>query len=215
MRDGTVYKADTIIDTVVEDDDCGTIKTSVCQKNDKGVASTHVNFAYERCCNDEEGISPIGIIKLEPSTCSERICKYSNMSLQSKWTLSQVIPGCNCCDIDGELVSNGFNITIDGEEYECCDGKFVKIVTVEENNEPIISTPTTTATTITIKTTTEKKTTELTTEATTTNELTTESAFVPTTPYSSSSSSSTSSSSSSSTPKKCVKKAGHFSNIQK
>ena len=34
--DGTVYKADTIIDTVVEDDDCGTIKTSVCRKNDKG-----------------------------------------------------------------------------------------------------------------------------------------------------------------------------------
>ena len=29
----------------------------------------------------------------------------------------QVVPGCNCCDIDGELVSNGFDITIDGEEY--------------------------------------------------------------------------------------------------
>ena len=38
-----------------------------------------------------KGISPIGIIKLEPSICSERTCKYSNMSLESKWTSSQVI----------------------------------------------------------------------------------------------------------------------------
>ena len=34
--DGTVYKADTIIETVVEKDECGTIKTSVCRKNDEG-----------------------------------------------------------------------------------------------------------------------------------------------------------------------------------
>merc|ERR1712198_53517 len=49
--DGTVYKSNSIIDTTVEDDDCGTIKTSACRLND-------------------DGISPIGIIKLEPSTCS-------------------------------------------------------------------------------------------------------------------------------------------------
>ena len=34
--DGTVYKADTVIETVVEKDECGTTKTSVCRKNDGG-----------------------------------------------------------------------------------------------------------------------------------------------------------------------------------
>ena len=35
--DGTVYKADTIIESVVEKDECGTIKTSVCRKKDEGL----------------------------------------------------------------------------------------------------------------------------------------------------------------------------------
>ena len=34
--DGTVYKADTTIDSVVEDDDCGTIQKTMCIKNDQG-----------------------------------------------------------------------------------------------------------------------------------------------------------------------------------
>ena len=34
--DGTVYKSDTVIETIVEEDVCGTIKSSVCKKNDKG-----------------------------------------------------------------------------------------------------------------------------------------------------------------------------------
>ena len=34
--DGTVYKADSVIESVVEEDECGTIKTSVCRKNDEG-----------------------------------------------------------------------------------------------------------------------------------------------------------------------------------
>jgi len=42
--DGTVYKADTIIETVVEEDDCGTIKTSICRKNDLGVADIEIDF---------------------------------------------------------------------------------------------------------------------------------------------------------------------------
>merc|ERR1712198_35719 len=95
--DGTVYKADSVIESVVEDDECGTIKTSVCRKNDEGIANLEIDFAYKRCCNDEEGVLPIDTVKLEPSTCSERICKYSFSSQHSSWISKQFLPGCNCC----------------------------------------------------------------------------------------------------------------------
>jgi len=126
--DGTVYKADTVIETVVEKDECGTTKTSVCRKNDGGIADIEVDFTYKYCCNDEEGILPIDTIKLEPSTCSNRTCEYSRSSQHSSWISTQVLPGCNCCVLDGELVSDGYSWEVDGVEYECCDGKIVTVV---------------------------------------------------------------------------------------
>ena len=73
--DGTVYKSDTVIETIVEEDLCGTIKSSVCKKNDKGsknmlwkifkeygynevflgLADVAIDFSYKSCCNDDEG----------------------------------------------------------------------------------------------------------------------------------------------------------------
>ena len=34
--DGTVYKADSVVESLVKEDECGTIMTSVCRKNDEG-----------------------------------------------------------------------------------------------------------------------------------------------------------------------------------
>jgi len=126
--DGTVYKADTIIETVVEKDECGTIKTAVCRKNDGGIANIEIDFTYESCCNDGEGILPIGEIKLEPSTCSKRTCEYSASSQHSSWISTQILPGCNCCVVDGKLVPDGYSWFIDRQEYECCEGKIVSVV---------------------------------------------------------------------------------------
>merc|ERR1719300_672451 len=71
---------------------------------------------------------PIDTIKLEPSTCSNRTCEYSRSSQHSSWISTQVLPGCNCCVLDGELVSDGYSWEVDGVEYECCDGKIVTVV---------------------------------------------------------------------------------------
>jgi len=125
--DGTVYKADTVIESVFDKDECGTVKTSICRKNDKGVANIEIDFTYTYCCNDEEGILPINTTKLEPSTCSERTCEYSPSFQHSSWISTQVLSGCNCCVIDGILVPNGFSWNIEDEEFECCEGKIVSV----------------------------------------------------------------------------------------
>jgi len=135
--DGTVYKADTVIETVVEKDECGTIKTSVCRKNDGGIANIEKDFNYKSCCNDEEGILPINEIKLEPLTCSERTCKYSTSSQHSSWISTQILPGCNCCVVDGKLVPDGHSWFIDWQEYECCEGKIVAVIDGSGSGEEI------------------------------------------------------------------------------
>jgi len=89
--DGKVYKADEVIETVVEDDDCKSVKTSVCRKNDLEVASIEVDFTYRNCCNDEEGfLQSLGTVKFEPSTCSKRTCEFFSMYLHTSWTSAQV-----------------------------------------------------------------------------------------------------------------------------
>ena len=40
--DGTVYKSDSVIESVVAKDECGTTKTSVCRKNDDGMLSIQI-----------------------------------------------------------------------------------------------------------------------------------------------------------------------------
>ena len=112
-----------------------------------GIANIEIDFTYESCCNDgegkvmiiflvfllqiyifcvlkiqqlSEGILPIDEIKLEPSTCSKRTCEYSASSQHSSWISTQILPGCNCCDVDGKLVPDGYSWFIDRQEY----GKF-------------------------------------------------------------------------------------------
>ena len=55
--DGTVYKADAIINIDEQEDECQTVKTSVCRKL-PGLphATIEKDFKYKNCCNDNEGI---------------------------------------------------------------------------------------------------------------------------------------------------------------
>jgi len=137
--DGTVYKADTVIETVFEKDECRTIKTSVCRKNDGGMAEIEIDFTYKHCCNDEEGILPTDTVKLEPSTCSERTCKYSVSSTHSSWISTQVLSGCKCCVVDGILVPDGFSWIVEDEEFECCEGKIVTVYEGSGSGSEILS----------------------------------------------------------------------------
>jgi len=139
--DGTVYKSDSVIESVVAKDECGTTKTSVCRKNDDGLANIEVDVNYEWCCNDEDGIFPINTTKLEPATCSETTCQYSRSSQYSSWISIQKLPGCNCCVHNGSLVGDGAFWYIGGERYECCEGKIVKSISTEIPGNGVTSPP--------------------------------------------------------------------------
>ena len=74
------------------------------------IASIEIDFKYKKCCNDNlgelnklnlqntkinissisEGLQPLGTLKLEPSTCSQRTCDYSNSSTHTVWNSKQV-----------------------------------------------------------------------------------------------------------------------------
>ena len=52
--DGTVYKADSEIETIVKNDECGTIETAVCKLNvDEKKAEVEYEYFYKKCCNDD------------------------------------------------------------------------------------------------------------------------------------------------------------------
>ena len=56
----TVYKANTIIHQNVANDECQTIKTSVCRNSPtNGKAKIEVEFSFKGCCIDESGRTDI------------------------------------------------------------------------------------------------------------------------------------------------------------
>ena len=50
--------------------------------------------------------------------------------------LLKVLPGCDCCELNGELVEDGATWISDGKSYECCRGEIV--MKVESPVEPQI-----------------------------------------------------------------------------
>ena len=71
------------------------------------------------------GLSVINSTTLDPKSCSRRKCFYSDSLLYSIWTTEQVkrsckhfinmkeffnkiLPGCDCCEVDGQLVEDKF-----------------------------------------------------------------------------------------------------------
>ena len=72
--DGVVYKADSVVETVLHEDKCGTVETSICRilpghfslimflkmfyfksSLEHSSAVIESEFNYKQCCNDEEG----------------------------------------------------------------------------------------------------------------------------------------------------------------
>jgi len=125
---GTVVPENTKIDTELLDDDCKTIKTSFCRTfPSSNVAAIEYDFNYKNCCNDNSGyLHYINASVLEPSTCSERKCFFSEMLPHTVWKSNQIISGCDCCEVNGKLVPDGHTWDFNGDFYECCHGEIVK-----------------------------------------------------------------------------------------
>ena len=83
-----------------------------------------------------KGLSPLQTKKLESKSCSERICYYTNALQYSTWISSKVrkidyelyspslfqfypkvLPGCDCCVVDGKLVPDGESWIQGGKVY--------------------------------------------------------------------------------------------------
>ena len=105
----TVYKADTVIETIELDDKCKSIENQVCRKlpgntflyctswkNGKTFSAGHEkakiesDFNYKACCNDNTGLQVLGTEVYQPSTCSQRTCFYDNYLPFSLWISKQV-----------------------------------------------------------------------------------------------------------------------------
>ena len=80
-----------------------------------------------------KGLSRVNSTKLDPKTCSERICQSSEYLLYATWISSkvhistsifckrrfilQVESGCNCCEVNGELVPDKQTWVVGEETY--------------------------------------------------------------------------------------------------
>ena len=125
---------------------------------DRPQASVESEFSYKKCCNDEKGLwsqvlninsekallkglFALNSTKLEPKTCSQRICYNSENLFQSMWISSQVysdlstksdlgklltilqfydpqiLPGCDCCEDNGKLMADGHTWISNGKTY--------------------------------------------------------------------------------------------------
>merc|ERR1712133_147369 len=112
------------------DDDCKTVKTSVCKTlPGSSDASIEWNFNYRNCCNDNFGsLHSIGSSVLEPTTCSARKCSYVSSIPHTIWKSQQIISGCDCCVLNGNLVQDGYQWWSNGFSFECCRGEIVRKV---------------------------------------------------------------------------------------
>ena len=84
----TVYKADTVINTVTLKDNCETEETSVCRKRirtKRNKAKIETEFSYGSCCADDLALQPLRTKELEPSTCSRRQCIRTEFMSFAAW----------------------------------------------------------------------------------------------------------------------------------
>jgi len=163
--DGVVYKADTVIDTTQHEDECKTSETSVCRiLPGLNRATIESEFNYKNCCNDNDGLSTLNTKKLEPKSCSERECYYTDALPFSTWISFQALSGCDCCILDGKLVADGHSWVHKGKVFECCRGEIV--IKLSNDTLPPTSTSTTQPTTTTTSTTSMQTTTTTTTSTT-------------------------------------------------
>ena len=113
--DGTVYKADSVIEETSHEDECLSVETSICRRIPgkfypsyflfsillsilhlgEEKAKIEVEYNYRSCCNDDAGLQPLKTVQYQPSTCSQRTCYYDNMMPHSRWISQQVIFSTN------------------------------------------------------------------------------------------------------------------------
>jgi len=146
----TVYKADTVINTVTLKDKCDTEETSVCRKI-PGLekAKIETEFRYGVCCNDDVALQPLRTTALQPSTCSKRECVRPKLTPFAIWVTfpyigpdGKEIEGCDCCKIKDEktgewiLVPDKYEFKVGEEHFECCRGEVVMKVEKIDNQKP-------------------------------------------------------------------------------
>jgi len=116
------------------------------------------------------GLWPLKSIKLEPKTCSQRICFYSQSLPHSIWKSEQILSGCDCCEVNGNIVKEGSTWKEHGKVYECCNGDIVMKLDEASSSKPE---PSTAAPTTSEPSTAAPSTPELSTAAPSTPELST------------------------------------------
>jgi len=144
--DGTVYKADTVIDTTEAQNDsaiCHTVETSVCKiiedpRKGPKIAEIVVDVTYKDCCPFGDQVYGLNSTRNDPASCAVLTCLDPKLLPEANWVSEQVFDSCDCCLTtncknvkNGTMVEKGFkcvgfNKECNKEvEYECCDGKFV------------------------------------------------------------------------------------------
>merc|ERR1719450_154062 len=179
---GTVFKSDSLIDKVYLQDECKTIESSFCRiLPDYNHATIEKHLEYEKCCNDNTGLWTLETIKLEPSTCSQRTCHFSETLPHSIWQSEQVVSGCDCCEVNGELLKDATEWTENGTQFECCKGNIVIKFNYTTTNASLNTDKTTAASSTTYEPSTTESITTTMPQTTTTTTLTTTSLTAPST----------------------------------
>merc|ERR1719450_226061 len=127
--DGTVYKADEVIDVIENDDECQSIETSICRiLPGFEHATIEKEYNYKSCCNDNTGLHSLNSSIIEPKTCSERSCFYSPSLSHSTWISTPVFQdSCDCCVHNGSMVPDGWSQPLSFfSNITCCKGEIVE-----------------------------------------------------------------------------------------
>ena len=98
--DGTVYKADTVIDTIEAQNDsatCHTVETSVCKiidrHNGKGrkIAEIVVDVTYKDCCPFGDQVYGLNSTRNDPTSCAVLTCLDPKLLPEANWVSEQVM----------------------------------------------------------------------------------------------------------------------------
>ena len=53
----------------------------------------------------------------DPATCSNKVCYKSNSTYAAQWLSVKVHEGCNCCEVNGSIVDNGYQFCLNGRKH--------------------------------------------------------------------------------------------------
>ena len=85
----------------------------------------------------------------DPATCSTHRCEVQAGWVHAAWVSTLHYPGCDCCEVDGKIVPDGFSWSsgsFPGQTLECCEGKIVMVLQQSSNTTQTTSTTSSTPT---------------------------------------------------------------------